>query len=371
MRSLSLILLLTALCLLPALALAENTLDAHSDGDAAEEILLPGGIWTLTENKTWLFITQNDVPLSAALQAIAQEAEITVRDGYLPAGSALTVEELALLYPGAGDAFAVPETRPALAPFALTGEWYYSADGVLYYRHEEGAATMTVDEVFAALNGDDAPAAQPNSKIIYLTIDDTPSQYTMELLATLDKLDVKATFFVVGAYVKSRPVFLRAIYEQGHVIANHSYNHNDQILQESYESCLSDFKRCENAVADALRFPLDMPILRVPYGVATIPQEYRSRLQKAGYTWIDWNALNGDTEPDITTDQKSLDRAIDTAARYDGPIVMLVHDGKKRTIRTLPDLVAHFHAQGYEFRVLEPGLGDIPNVRMGLPIVKK
>jgi len=160
---------------------------------------------------------------------------------------------------------------------------------------------------------------------------------------------------------------LRAIYEQGHAIANHSYTHQESSLKRSFSSCLDEFKKTEQEVNRALGFELPMPIIRIPYGSGILTADYLDRLQRAGYYWIDWNALNGDTEGHIQSDAAALERAITTAGRYDGSIVMLVHDGKKRTIRILPELVAHFREQGYEFRVLDANVPRIPGVRAGEP----
>lgn len=329
------------------------------------EASLPFGIWSFSGDESWHFIFQSDVELTEAQQKAAEEAGILAQGNILPSGTTLTVKQLERLYPNANDMFGVPKRKPTLSMFELTGKWFYGSDDQLYYQHDDDSVIMTMDEVFAQLQSPKETNA--SDKIIYLTIDDSPSAYTMELLTVLDELDVKATFFVVGAYVRSRPVFLRAIYEQGHTIANHSYYHDEGALTRSYSSCLSDFRRTEEEVAKALGFTLDIPILRIPYGSSTIPISYLDQLTEEGYYWIDWNALNGDTESNITSDKESLQRAYTTANRYDGAVVMLVHDGKKRTIRTLPEMVAHFRELGYEFRVLDTSVPKIPGVRSGIP----
>lgn len=344
--------------------------------EAAEQmVFLPRGTWSL-EDEGWCFVTQEQTPLTDAQLQSAAAFGVTADGTMLPEGTRLSEAQIDALYPGADAYFAHTEavspeptswptddTPAELKMFELDGEWFYGADDTLFYTHAETGATYTMDQVFEALCGKPSAA----SKVIYLTIDDAPTQYTMDLLAVLDQLNIKATFFVVGAYVKNRPVFLRAIHENGHAIANHSYSHNESVLTASADSCLRDFQRCEQAVSNALGFTLPMPILRVPYGAGTLPVAYREHLQESGYLWIDWNALNGDTEDAVTSDELSLERAFSTAGRYDGSIVLLVHDGKKRTIRTLPELVRHFKEQGYEFRVLTDDIERIPGVRMGFP----
>ena len=48
---------------------------------------------------------------------------------------------------------------------------------------------------------------------------------TDEILEVLDKYNVKATFFVVGAWIDQHPVKLKTIHEKGHEIGNHSNRH--------------------------------------------------------------------------------------------------------------------------------------------------
>jgi sulfur carrier protein ThiS len=63
-------------------------------------------------------------------------------------------------------------------------------------------------------------------KAVALTFDDGPSpQYTPRILATLTKLRVRATFFVVGYLAEAYPDLVRRELRLGMTVANHSYNH--------------------------------------------------------------------------------------------------------------------------------------------------
>src|SRR4051812_10062814 len=64
------------------------------------------------------------------------------------------------------------------------------------------------------------------SKRLALTFDDGPNDpHTRQLLDVLAKHQVKATFFVIGKFVKQRPDIVRAVVDAGHVIGNHTYSH--------------------------------------------------------------------------------------------------------------------------------------------------
>lgn len=65
-----------------------------------------------------------------------------------------------------------------------------------------------------------------NSRAIALTFDDGPHpQYTPELLQVLDRYNIKASFFWLGACVERSPTVARNVYERGHWIGLHGYHH--------------------------------------------------------------------------------------------------------------------------------------------------
>lgn len=62
-------------------------------------------------------------------------------------------------------------------------------------------------------------------KVVWLTIDDGPSDQTLAMLDLLDARGAKATFFLVGARAAARPELVREILRRGHGIGNHSATH--------------------------------------------------------------------------------------------------------------------------------------------------
>lgn len=63
------------------------------------------------------------------------------------------------------------------------------------------------------------------TKKLALTLDDGPSNATETVLNVLKEHGIKATFFVVGQRVDSRPDLMARMRDEGHVIANHSFSH--------------------------------------------------------------------------------------------------------------------------------------------------
>jgi peptidoglycan/xylan/chitin deacetylase (PgdA/CDA1 family) len=61
-----------------------------------------------------------------------------------------------------------------------------------------------------------------SQKIIALTIDDSPSEYTSEILDILNTHGAYATFFVIGSQALGKEDFLKTVVGSGHELANHA-----------------------------------------------------------------------------------------------------------------------------------------------------
>lgn len=64
-----------------------------------------------------------------------------------------------------------------------------------------------------------------NERVVWLTIDDGPSDDTRAVLDLLDQHDAKATFFLVGERAQARPELVAEIVRRGHGIGQHSHTH--------------------------------------------------------------------------------------------------------------------------------------------------
>lgn len=64
-----------------------------------------------------------------------------------------------------------------------------------------------------------------DQKVVALTFDDGPTEYTREVLKTLDEKQIKATFFLIGDQLEKYPDIGKEIAQAGHEIGNHSYSH--------------------------------------------------------------------------------------------------------------------------------------------------
>ena len=103
-----------------------------------------------------------------------------------------------------------------------------------------------------------------DKQLVALTFDDGPVPGTTEhILDTLAEHDVKATFFVLGSMVEAYPEIAKRIVDDGHEIANHSYNH-PQLTTLSEENLQYQIGYTQELIQDATG--TWAMLFRPPYG---------------------------------------------------------------------------------------------------------
>jgi peptidoglycan/xylan/chitin deacetylase (PgdA/CDA1 family) len=135
--------------------------------------------------------------------------------------------------------------------------------------------------------------ASKNPNEIALTYDDGPNDVATErLLEVLASHNVRATFFLIGRYVRQRPQIVRAIASSGHLIGNHTMTH-PWLAWQSSTRILQELADCNAALEDTLGQPIRY--FRPPHG-ARRPAVLRAAHQ-LGLTPVNWNIIPGDWNP--------------------------------------------------------------------------
>ena len=107
--------------------------------------------------------------------------------------------------------------------------------------------TLSEGDVTMNYNTDsDNQVVDAESRKVYLTFDDGPSDNTDEILDILKEYDVKATFFVVGKTDEHSRQMYRRIVEEGHTIALHSYSHKYSEIYSSVEKYDKDLEKSDS-----------------------------------------------------------------------------------------------------------------------------
>lgn len=213
-------------------------------------------------------------------------------------------------------------------------------------------ASHTTEVSKASVNYNASTEMKKNQKKVYITFDDGPSVVTAKVLDILQQEGIRATFFVLGNQAKSRPELIHSIWEQGHAIGNHTYNHNYHDLYSGFTEFWSQIKQTEEIVRGITG--VRPQLIRAPGGTyGHFDNTYFQLLKQAGYSVIDWTVDSGDSKRKGVPAAEILKES--TANMKAAEVVLLLHDGSghEESAKALPDIIARYKAAGYVFDVLD------------------
>ena len=193
---------------------------------------------------------------------------------------------------------------------------------------------------------------------IYLTFDDGPGKYTSQILDTLDKYNIKATFFVTSQF----PGYLDKIkdeYDRGHTVGVHTYSHKWSIYN-AVDSYWNDFSSMENIVYE--KTGVHPKYFRFPGGTSNtanckyndsnnMMETLTNLMTEKGYVYFDWHVDSCDT-----CKKNSVNDIINTIKKYvkgSGNYIILMHDIKKNTMEALPSVIEYLKAHNYTFKKID------------------
>ena len=170
-------------------------------------------------------------------------------------------------------------------------------------------------------------------KLIALTFDDGPGEYTERLLDILSQYNAKATFFVLGNCIDNKESILERMINEGHEIGNHTFSHrpltymtDDEIMAEITDTTEKISSACGTSPS----------FVRAPYGdINEKVQNIGKSLNVAFAGWaldtVDWNTKDSDAV---------CASIVNEAAEGD---IVLCHDPHKSTVdaieKALPLLI--------------------------------
>ncbi len=200
--------------------------------------------------------------------------------------------------------------------------------------------------VYTANTGDD--------KVIALTFDDGPwPTTTSEILDILKENGAHATFFQIGNQIAENSDVEKRIYEEGHQIATHTYDHASgsggglDLTKMTADEQVDEVEKGFSAIEDVLGTSVSH-ILRAPGGnyYGSIITNLASHVTAE----IGWNV---DTEDWRKPGAQSIADAILSAKSGN---VVLMHDGggdRSQTVEGLRIALPQLVAQGYKFVTID------------------
>ncbi|WEV74297.1 polysaccharide deacetylase family protein [Bifidobacterium sp. ESL0798] len=307
------------------------------DADAAKDAGAAGSAKSATTSNKGSAAYGTNAPIDLNKVKLPENAKITVKDG-----KNLTEQH---------------DVRRTMVPFGVS----VNGHGViqkLVQRGKQGVKEVWIGKI-SGEQVDKGVVKEPKNvivdtfspkpvthKVVALTFDDGPSQYSGPILDILKEKGVKATFFDVGNGAAAWPQFEQRMVAEGHQVASHSYSHPDMFklnpdqLRDNITQGLANIKAASGVTTK---------MLRAPYGNFG-PNQW---LQTSDL--IDYNVIwTVDTEDWKKPGAPAIANAALSKA-YNGAVI-LMHDGggdRSEDIAALPGIIDGLKGQGYEFVTID------------------
>jgi len=138
--------------------------------------------------------------------------------------------------------------------------------------------------------------ANTEKKQIAITVDDLwQEENVLQILEVCEQTGAKLTFFPIGEAVADNPELIRKIYEGGHEIENHTYNHVN-LYALSAEDMTAQLNEQNMVINQALGLDYQMHFLRPRGGNADYDKRMHNMLQQLGYVGVSHWSLSGTPE---------------------------------------------------------------------------
>src|SRR5512146_79122 len=141
------------------------------------------------------------------------------------------------------------------------------------------------------------------------------------IMASLERADVRATFFVQGRWAQAYPERARALPGAGHLVGSHSFYHVRMPLL-SPAGLENDVRRAERAIHDIVKVD-PRPWFRLPFGSGHAERPVVSGLEALGYRSIYWDVEGKEWRTRVTARTVARELVDGALARGDGAILLM------------------------------------------------
>lgn len=189
------------------------------------------------------------------------------------------------------------------------------------------------------------PAA--DQKVMLLTFDDGPSEYTVPILETLAKENIKAIFFITGYGARNHPELVERIHKEGHILAVHTMTHPNmrRLTKDGQRQEIQPLvELIEKVSGQKPRY------FRPPFGAYN--DDLRQLLMEMDMELINWTNGSKDWEG-VVNGYKDPNKVVeDVMQQLHKGAVVLFHDTMQHTVEAVPEVIKRVRAEGYEFVTL-------------------
>ena len=158
-----------------------------------------------------------------------------------------------------------------------------------------------------------------------------------QLLDLLERENIKATFFLIGANTEQEESkkIVKRMYEEGHLIGNHTYRHVD-LSKISGREAEKEIKTTDEAIKKITGHETEF--IRPPFGAMPEGEEDPDKI------YVKWTVDSLDW---VTKDTEKIVEKV-TADTKEGDVI-LMHDCYGESVEAALQIVDIMEKQGYEF----------------------
>jgi len=173
--------------------------------------------------------------------------------------------------------------------------------------------------------------------VVAITFDDGPRRSTtVRLLDGLKELNVKATFFVMGKNIIGNEDIIKRMYDEGHLIGNHTYSHVE-LSEVCHDTAVEEIESTNNLIYDITGYT--PKYIRPPFG--SYSDKLLLEINMTPIMWsvdpVDWN----------TTDVYGVVNAV--VSKVKSGDIILLHDFYDSSVTAALEIIAQLKAKGYIF----------------------
>ena len=210
-----------------------------------------------------------------------------------------------------------------------------------------------IDRAFVRSNsvqlvGEIVSRVETTRPLVALTFDDGPRLDDLdEILESLARRGVRATFFVTGSRLAAQPEAGHRLVAAGHELGNHSWSHERMVFRSAR------FVRREVEETDALIRSAGHRgeiYFRPPYGHKFVMLPWY--LWRTGRTTVTWD-IEPESYPDVASRASSIVAHVGARVRPGSIILLHPWYRARRTSRSaVPDLIDAVEKRGFRFVTL-------------------
>ena len=184
-------------------------------------------------------------------------------------------------------------------------------------------------------------SVQREDRAISLTFNaaDVTDSHTTQVMQILNALDVQATFFVTGEWVRQNETLARRLAESGHELMN--LGHNYDLLRKQGAAEMQENLESSN-IAIELATGIRPTIFRASQGGYN--ERLLSQAASLGLHTVQWSIDSGDWRGESA---QAIVGQVQSRA-FPGGIILL-HSNQEQTVQALPDIIRNLWNEAYRF----------------------